>query len=309
MERTAAARTRDAPRRRAAVTMEQIEAFLRSLERRGRAAGTIQAYRRSLTRFYQALPPDKRVGRDTLSRWRDDLLAQGYTARTVNAALSAANSLLDFLGQRECQLVRRLAVADQAQPELDRREYLRLLSAARTQGNERAYLLVKVFAVTGVPVHGLPELTVEAVRANALAPEPGGPRRPIPATLRAAAPHPRHPAGGAAGVHPAAGAPRRAGVRDPTRAAPVPDGGDRRHPEPGRGRPGGPGEVQPPVSAEAVPDHPGGDRGGCPPAGGADPRPAAGGRAAPGGLGGPGPAVARAILKGVQTQERSCKMK
>ena len=28
MERTAAARTRDAPRRRAAVTMEQIEAFL-----------------------------------------------------------------------------------------------------------------------------------------------------------------------------------------------------------------------------------------------------------------------------------------
>ena len=184
MERTAAARTRDAPRRRAAVTMEQIEAFLRSLERRGRATGTIQAYRRSLTRFYQALPPDKRVGRDTLSRWRDDLLAQGYTARTVNAALSAANSLLDFLGQRECQLVRRLAVADQAQPELDRREYLRLLSAARAQGNERAYLLVKVFAVTGIPVHGLPELTVEAVRANALAPEPGGPRRPIPATLR-----------------------------------------------------------------------------------------------------------------------------
>lgn len=184
MERTAAARTRDAPRRRAAVTMEQIEAFLRSLERRGRAAGTIQAYRRSLTRFYQALPPDKRVCRDTLSRWRDDLLAQGYTARTVNAALSAANSLLDFLGQRECQLVRRLAVADQAQPELDRREYLRLLSAARAQGNERAYLLVKVFAVTGIPVHGLPELTVEAVRANALAPEPGGQRRPIPATLR-----------------------------------------------------------------------------------------------------------------------------
>lgn len=184
MERTAAARTRDAPRRRAAVTMEQIEAFLRSLERRGRATGTIQAYRRSLTRFYQALPPDKRVGRDTLSRWRDDLLAQGYTARTVNAALSAANSLLDFLGQREFQLVRRLAVADQAQPELDRREYLRLLSAARAQGNERAYLLVKVFAVTGLPVHGLPELTVEAVRANALAPEPGGPRRPIPAALR-----------------------------------------------------------------------------------------------------------------------------
>lgn len=233
MGRTAADRTRDAPRRRAAVTMEQIDAFLRSLERRGRAAGTIQAYRRSLTRFYQALPPEKRVGRDTLSRWRDDLLAQGYTAQTVNAALSAANSLLDFLGQRECQLVRRLA----------------------------------------------------------------------------AAPHPRHPAGGAAGVHPAAGAHRRAGVRDPKRAAPVPDGGDRRHPEPGRGRPGGPGEVQPPVPAEAVPDHPGGDRGGCPPAGGADPRPAAGTRAAPGGLGGPGPAVAPAILKGVQTQERSCKMK
>ena len=75
-----------------AVTWEQVESYLDSLSSRGRTAGTITAYRRSLKRFYRDLPEDKRVDRETISRWRTALLEGGYTARTVNAHLSAAYS-------------------------------------------------------------------------------------------------------------------------------------------------------------------------------------------------------------------------
>ncbi len=50
--------------------------------------------------------------------------------------------------------------------ELTRAEYLHLLDTARVLGREPAYLLVKVFALTGISVSELPVLTVEAVRAG-----------------------------------------------------------------------------------------------------------------------------------------------
>ena len=76
--------------------------------------------------------------------------------------------------------------ADDVQPELTRTEYLRLLSAARVLGKERAYLLVKVFACTGMTVRHLSLLTVEAVEENRLVLPVNGLRRivHIPAPLR-----------------------------------------------------------------------------------------------------------------------------
>ena len=51
---------------------------------------------------------------------------------------------------------------------ITREEYLHLLDTAKGSNDERAYLLVKVFATTGVSVMGLPGLTVEAVGAGKL---------------------------------------------------------------------------------------------------------------------------------------------
>ena len=168
-----------------AVTWEQVESYLDSLSSRGRTAGTITAYRRSLKRFYRDLPEDKRVDRETISRWRTALLEGGYTARTVNAHLSAANSLMDYLGMRGYQHSQYLPLPeDEEQPELTRNEYLRLLSAARLLERERTYLLVKVFALTGLTVGELSQLTVEAVREGVLRPDQDAPPVPIPDGLR-----------------------------------------------------------------------------------------------------------------------------
>ena len=147
------------------VTQEEIERFLTGYETLDRAEGTYQFYRRKLRKFYEDLPEDKTIRHGTLENWREKLLQEGYAPSTVNAFLSAANAFLDYIGHREYQLAGQLQEEEKPPPpELSRAEYFHLLRTAKAMGKERVYLLMKVFATTGILVQDLQELTVEAVR-------------------------------------------------------------------------------------------------------------------------------------------------
>ena len=145
------------------VTWEEVCRYLDSLAARGRRRETIQVYRPKLEAFYHFLPEDKRVAADTLELWRAALLREGYSPGTANTHVSAANGLLAYLGRRDLQLIGQLDTEEEIQPELSRTEYLRLLSTARNLGRERTYLMVKVFALTGIRVSELNRVTVRAV--------------------------------------------------------------------------------------------------------------------------------------------------
>ena len=145
------------------ITMEEIERFLALYESLDRAEGTIKFYRRKLTQFYEDLPEDKRIRHGFLESWRETLLKR-YKPASVNASQSAVNAFLDYIGHREYQLVGQIKEEKPPQPELSRAEYLHLLHTAKALGNEKVYLLIKLFACTGFFVKELPNLTVEAVR-------------------------------------------------------------------------------------------------------------------------------------------------
>ena len=145
------------------VTWEEVCRYLDSLAARGRRRETIQVYRPKLEAFYHFLPEDKRVAADTLELWRAALLREGYSPGTANTHVSAANGLLAYLGRRDLQLIGQLDTEGEIQPELSRTEYLRLLATARNLGRERTYLMVKVFALTGIRESELNRVTVRAV--------------------------------------------------------------------------------------------------------------------------------------------------
>ena len=145
------------------VTWEEVCRYLDSLAARGRRRETIQVYRPKLEAFYHFLPEAKRVAADTLELWRAALLREGYSPGTANTHVSAANGLLAYLGRRDLQLIGQLDTEGEIQPELSRTEYLRLLATARNLGRERTYLMVKVFALTGIRVSELNRVTVRAV--------------------------------------------------------------------------------------------------------------------------------------------------
>ena len=145
-----------------------VEKFLTSYQAKGRDPDTVKAYRRALTRLYDMLPLGKRIYRDTLTHWRDELLADGYSNSSINSLITACNQFLLFIGKREYQLVGQLPKED-LQPELTRTEYKRLLSAAKLLDDERGYCLVKIFVCTGINVHELAYFTVENVTAGRFA--------------------------------------------------------------------------------------------------------------------------------------------
>ncbi|MCD8332910.1 MAG: hypothetical protein LUB60_02045 [Clostridiales bacterium] len=69
---------------------------------------------------------------------------------------------------RKIQVGRILKETKKDLPRLSREEYVRLLSAARSKGRQRVYLVMKTLASTGIMMEDLPSLTVEAVRKGYL---------------------------------------------------------------------------------------------------------------------------------------------
>lgn len=149
----------------AVIGPEQIADYAAHLAAANYGAATIERYRYNLENLYNALPANKHIDRTTLSAWRAQLLAEGYAPRTVNLRISVANSFLNYLDLREFQLTGSLVPEDgEPSPELTRWEYQRLLQTAKLLEKEWLYLLVKVFALTGLPVQTLDRLTVTAVK-------------------------------------------------------------------------------------------------------------------------------------------------
>ena len=88
----------------------------------------------------------------------------------INAAAQALtgaavwNGLVQYLGHREWQMDDFCREKGEAQPELSRTEYLRLLSSAKHMGKEKPYLLIKTLGGAGVRIQELPQLTVDVVK-------------------------------------------------------------------------------------------------------------------------------------------------
>ena len=170
----------------AAITPEKIDDYLETLRRKGCRADTVRTYRRILQAFYRFLPESKQISMDTLSRWCEALSKEGYKPRTINVRISSVNGLLEFMNLQEYQLPQQLIPPKEAQPELTRSEYLRLLSIARTLRKERTYLLIKVFACTGLALEDIPRVTAAVVEAGYVVTNSNGVRRIIrfPSSLR-----------------------------------------------------------------------------------------------------------------------------
>lgn len=151
------------------LTKEQIDLFLENRKKRNCAAATLKTYRRALDALYAYLPEEKRILRETLAKWQEDMIRQKYAIRTINSRIIIANNFLGYLKRWEFQLQKPLLIANDIQPELTRTEYLRLLSTAKQLGRERVYFLVKVFGAIGLSLHDLPLLTVEALQKGRLA--------------------------------------------------------------------------------------------------------------------------------------------
>ena len=150
------------------LTEQQLQAFDRHLLREECSPGTIDKYLRDTRAFLRWLE-GRPVTREAAARWKAQLVEAGYAPVTVNSMLSALNRLFLFLGWSGCRVkflkIQRRLFRDSSR-ELTRTEYERLLSSARTLGQERLALIMETVFATGIRVSEVRYITVQAARTG-----------------------------------------------------------------------------------------------------------------------------------------------
>ena len=146
-----------------------ITAFLQAQEGRDWKPDTRRRYSKYLYELGEYLAGQGPPGKAALERWQRQL-EERCGPSGVKAYLAAANHYFRWCGRPDL-VMRRHRGQEEARegagpPGLSRAEYLKLLRTARGMREHRTYLLVKLFATTGLPLQCLEQVTVEAVEAG-----------------------------------------------------------------------------------------------------------------------------------------------
>lgn len=150
------------------LTAPALAAFEKQLRTDERSRDTIAKYLRDARAFYAFLPRHKIVDKEAVMAYKKQL-SERYKGSSANSMLVAVNCLLAFLGWGECR-VKLLRIQRQnfrqAERELTKDEYQRLLHAAKRKRNERLYLLMQTICATGIRVSEHRFITIEAVKTG-----------------------------------------------------------------------------------------------------------------------------------------------
>ena len=146
-----------------AETIKQFEKHLRSEEK---SQNTVEKYIRDVAAFAEYLGSEL-ISKEIAIAYKQELIAKEYAVRSINSIIASLNSLFAYLNRFDCKLksikIQRQAFCSE-EKELTKAEYTRLISTAKSKGNERLNLLIQTICGTGIRVSELQFITVEAVR-------------------------------------------------------------------------------------------------------------------------------------------------
>jgi integrase/recombinase XerD len=150
------------------ITKETMEAWRCYLKEQEKSQATIEKYMRDVRRFYEFLPEEKRIRRESILEYKEQLL-MSYKISSVNSMLIALNGFLTFSGLehmkvRICRFQRPL-VSDPGR-ELGFEEYRRLVQEAEHQGKHRLAMVIQTLCATGIRISELSYITWEAVQTG-----------------------------------------------------------------------------------------------------------------------------------------------
>ena len=147
---------------------EHIQAYANHLRLEEKSAATVEKYLRDIRSFICWLD-GREITKEQTAAWKAHLTEEGYAPASVNAMLSALNSLLDFLELGTCRVkflkLQRRMFRDDSR-DLTRSDYNALTAAAKARGKVRLALLMEALCATGIRVSEVRYITVEAAKAG-----------------------------------------------------------------------------------------------------------------------------------------------
>lgn len=148
------------------LTDELTEKYLRSLVLDEKSYITIQKYRHDITVFQEYLG-GRELKKELVIEYKNKLLKDGYAVSSINSMISAINSMFAFLGWGDLKIrflkyQRQLFIPEEK--ELSRDEYVRLVTTASEDGEDRLAMMLQTICATGIRVSELSFITVEAAK-------------------------------------------------------------------------------------------------------------------------------------------------
>ncbi|MDO5336979.1 MAG: tyrosine-type recombinase/integrase [Eubacteriales bacterium] len=147
------------------VNMEMLEDFEQILKNEEKSHATIEKYLRDLRRFFVFLGKDTLLTKEKVIAYKNKL-KETHAASSVNSMLAGLNHFFKEKGWYEC-VVKNLKVQRplfrSSERELTKKEYCRLVEAAKKEGKDRLSLVLQTLASTGIRVSELPFITAEAL--------------------------------------------------------------------------------------------------------------------------------------------------
>ena len=139
-----------------------FESYLRSDEK---SDNTIEKYLRDV-RAFSVFTEAREISKAVVMEFKASLV-ENYEVTSANSMIAAVNAFLRFMGWVDC-CIKQFKVQKKAfcseEKELTKAEYIRLVDAAKADGNERLNLILQTICGTGIRVSELQFITVEAVR-------------------------------------------------------------------------------------------------------------------------------------------------
>lgn len=143
-----------------------IKDFKRHLQMDEKSDNTIEKYLRDVKAFMKFMSGNE-VTKEKVIEYKQSLIDSGYATKSINSMLASLNSLFDYLEWNDCK-VKTIKIQKQVfcseEKELTKSEYIRLVNAAKSKGNERLGLIIQTICGTGIRVSELQFITVEAVQ-------------------------------------------------------------------------------------------------------------------------------------------------
>lgn len=150
------------------VDLSTIDDYISRLSSDGYSRSTVNVYRAAVRRFYNDLPGDKQISRNTLQDWQAVLVRRGLSQDTASRYQRSVHGLFRYLDCPKSWYTFQEQLPDPVilhdGPKLNRAEYLLLLQTARELGREKAYLLIKTMCLTGATSTEIPQITVSMLR-------------------------------------------------------------------------------------------------------------------------------------------------
>ena len=127
---------------------------------------TVEKYIRDVMKFKE-YACDCEITKETAGEYKNYLIRNGYSVRSINSMLSSVNALFEFLDRNDLKvktIKMQRSVYCPEDKELTRAEYQRLCAAAKMKKNNRLELIIETVCSTGIRIGELKYITVESAK-------------------------------------------------------------------------------------------------------------------------------------------------